>query len=128
MAPALPTSRNAACLQYACHCLLALLVTAHFSHPELPLQVRDFVYISDRAYTRDQILNMEKIMLNALRFNLTVPSECKWLKAGGVCSQPVDSTVCLARCSCKNMLADRCPPSPSCLPCLPTGIYNFLGR
>ena len=42
-------------------------------------QVRDFVYISDRAYTRDQILNMEKIMLNALRFNLTVPSE--WRRA-----------------------------------------------
>jgi hypothetical protein len=40
-----------------------------------PTQVRDFVYISDRAYTRDQILNMEKIMLNSLRFNLTVPSE-----------------------------------------------------
>lgn len=27
-------------------------------------EVRDFVYISDRAYSRDQILNMEKIMLN----------------------------------------------------------------
>ena len=24
-------------------------------------EVRDFVYVSDRAYTRDQILNMEKV-------------------------------------------------------------------
>ena len=43
-------------------------------------EVRDFVYISDRAYTRDQILNMEKIMLNVLRFNLTVPTPYNFLQ------------------------------------------------
>ena len=42
-------------------------------------QVRDFVYISDRAYTREQILQMEKIMLNTLRFNLTVPTAHQFL-------------------------------------------------
>jgi G2/mitotic-specific cyclin-B, other len=36
--------------------------------------VRDFVYISDKAYTRDQILAMEKLMLNTLGFHLTVPT------------------------------------------------------
>lgn len=43
------------------------------------VQVRDFVYISDRAYTREQILQMEKIMLNTLRFNLTVPTAQQFL-------------------------------------------------
>lgn len=51
-------------------------------------EVRDFVYISDRAYTRDQILNMEKIMLNVLRFNLTVPTHYhflnRYMKAAGI--------------------------------------------
>ena len=42
-------------------------------------EVRDFVYISDKAYTREQILNMEKIMLNTLRFNLTVPTAFNFL-------------------------------------------------
>ena len=37
-------------------------------------EVRDFVYISDHAYTSEQILEMEKIMLNTLRFQLTVPT------------------------------------------------------
>ena len=53
----------------------AMLVASKYEEIWAP-EVRDFVYISDRAYTRDQILNMEKIMLNCLRFNLTVPSEC----------------------------------------------------
>lgn len=42
-------------------------------------EVRDFVYISDKAYTREQILNMEKVMLNTLRFNLTVPTPFNFL-------------------------------------------------
>lgn len=51
-------------------------------------EVRDFVYISDKAYTREQILNMEKLMLNTLRFNLTVPTAfnflSRFIKAAGV--------------------------------------------
>ena len=72
-------------------CILAVVASDSLlplcpGHPSPCLcpQVRDFVYISDRAYTRDQILNMEKIMLNALRFNLTVPSECQWHGRGGL--------------------------------------------
>ncbi len=34
-------------------------------------ELNDFVYISDRAYKKEQILTMEKVMLNALKFNLT---------------------------------------------------------
>ncbi len=42
-------------------------------------EVKDFVYISDKAYTREQILNMEKVMLNTLRFTLTVPTPFNFL-------------------------------------------------
>ena len=37
------------------------------------------MYISDRAYTKDQVLGMEKIMLNTLKFNLTVPTPHNFL-------------------------------------------------
>lgn len=51
-------------------------------------EVRDFVYISDKAYTREQILAMEKLMLNTLRFNLTLPTLynflARFLKAANV--------------------------------------------
>ena len=38
------------------------------------LQVNDFILISDSAYTREQILKMEKAILNMLEWNLTVPT------------------------------------------------------
>lgn len=53
-------------------------------------EVRDFVYITDRAYTRQQILQMESLILNALGFELTVPTAIvftkRFLKAGGASS------------------------------------------
>ncbi len=82
----------------------------HTSHSHL--QVRDFVYISDRAYTKEQILGMEKIMLNTLKFNLTVPTSHNFLtrylkvSAPTICStqvvvqtQPADSTLPSSRSS-----------------------------
>lgn len=56
----------------------AMLIASKYEEIWAP-EVRDFVYISDRAYNRDQILNMEKIMLNALRFNLSLPTQYHFL-------------------------------------------------
>ena len=51
----------------------AMLVASKYEEIWAP-EVRDFVYISDRAYSRDQILACEKALLNALGFQLTVPT------------------------------------------------------
>lgn len=65
----------------------AMLIASKYEEIWAP-EVRDFVYISDKAYTREQILSMEKVMLNTLRFNLTVPTPfnflSRFLKAAGV--------------------------------------------
>ncbi len=64
-----------------------MLVAAKYEEIWAP-EVKDFVYISDEAYSREQILEMEKIMLNTLKFNLTVPTPysflARFLKAAGV--------------------------------------------
>uniref|UniRef100_A0A7S1ECA1 Cyclin N-terminal domain-containing protein n=1 Tax=Hemiselmis andersenii TaxID=464988 RepID=A0A7S1ECA1_HEMAN len=39
-----------------------------------PPEMRDFVYICDNAYTRTQILEMEQMMLEKLRFRLSLPT------------------------------------------------------
>lgn len=57
----------------------ALLLAAKYEEIYAP-EVQDFVCISDKAYTRDQILAMEGIMLNALGFNLTVPLPLNFLQ------------------------------------------------
>merc|ERR1711990_77848 len=39
-----------------------------------PPEVRDFVYISDKAYTGEEIIKMERAILNALKFEIVFPS------------------------------------------------------
>lgn len=55
----------------------AMLIASKYEEIYAP-EVRDFVYISDKAYTRDQILAMESIMLNTLGFYITVPSTLRF--------------------------------------------------
>lgn len=51
----------------------AMLLAAKYEEIWAP-EVQDFVFISDNAYSREQVLTMEKNMLNSLKFNLTVPT------------------------------------------------------
>ncbi len=61
------------------------------------LQVNDFIFISDSAYTREQILAMEKGILNKLQWNLTVPTAyvfiMRYLKAGASADNKSDKEV-----------------------------------
>lgn len=43
-------------------------------------EVRDFVYITDRAYTREEILHMEFLMLSTLDFKICSPSSLRFLE------------------------------------------------
>eukprot|EP00249_Psilotum_nudum_P023718 c28960_g1_i4 orf=981-2432(-) len=73
----------------SCECVLrknlqlvgvtAMLVASKYEEIWAP-EVQDFVFISDNAYTREQVLKMEKDMLNKLKFNLTVPTPYVFLK------------------------------------------------
>jgi hypothetical protein len=45
-----------------------------------PPECNDFVYISASVYTREQILAMESTILNAVEFNLTVPTSLHFLR------------------------------------------------
>lgn len=55
----------------------AMLIAAKYEEIYAP-EVRDFVYISDQAYNRDQILAMESIMLNTLSFFITAPTALRF--------------------------------------------------
>ncbi|CAL5377927.1 unnamed protein product [Camellia sinensis] len=51
----------------------ALLLACKYEEISVPL-VEDLVIISDQAYTRKEVLHMEKLMVNALQFNMSVPT------------------------------------------------------
>lgn len=63
-------------------------------------ECRDFVYISDKAYTREQILAMEGDVLAKLNFQLTTPNAYVFLKrfckVAGIISSPRSKTEFLA--------------------------------
>eukprot|EP00803_Ostreobium_quekettii_P005195 evm.model.scf_1397.4 EVM.evm.TU.scf_1397.4 scf_1397:33318-35465(-) len=64
----------------------ALLIAAKYEEI-WPPEVRDFVQICDNAYTRTEVLDMEKHMLIELNWSLTVPTAyhflSRFLKAAG---------------------------------------------
>ncbi|KAK8449394.1 hypothetical protein SEVIR_7G211100v4 [Setaria viridis] len=51
----------------------AMLLACKYEEVSVPV-VEDLVLISDRAYTKGQILEMEKLILNTLQFNMSVPT------------------------------------------------------
>jgi hypothetical protein len=55
-----------------------MLLAAKYCEIYAP-EVRDFVFISDKAYTGEQILKMESTMLNALEFRLSAPTVLSFL-------------------------------------------------
>jgi len=56
----------------------AMLLASKYEEIYAP-EVRDFVYITDKAYTKEQILAMEASMLNTLEFRITVPTSYVFL-------------------------------------------------
>ena len=57
----------------------AMLVAAKYEEIYAP-EIGDFVYMTDNAYSRDRILQMESEVLRRLDFNFTVPSRFGYLE------------------------------------------------
>lgn len=53
---------------------VAAMVIASKYEELMPPNLSDFAFIADNAYSREEILEMERQMLISLEFNITVPS------------------------------------------------------
>ncbi|KAL6518653.1 hypothetical protein OROGR_019155 [Orobanche gracilis] len=53
--------------------LVAMLLACKYEGVYVPV-VHDLVFISDKAYTRKEVLEMESLMLNTLQFTMSVPT------------------------------------------------------
>lgn len=56
-----------------------MLIASKYEEIYAP-EVRDFVYITDRAYTKEEILDQEYDMLTQLEFNITAPTSWRFLE------------------------------------------------
>jgi hypothetical protein len=57
----------------------AMFIASKYEEIYAP-EVNDFVYITDKAYTKQEILDMEYLMLVSLNFNITYPSSLRFLE------------------------------------------------
>ncbi|KAJ3436872.1 cyclin-b2-3-related [Anaeramoeba flamelloides] len=73
--------------------ITAMLIASKYEEI-YPPEVDDFVYISDKSYTREEILKMESIILNVLNFRVTYVSPYffiqRYVKAAGVGMKTMD--------------------------------------
>ncbi|CAL9109196.1 unnamed protein product, partial [Musa textilis] len=51
----------------------AMLLACKYEEVSVPV-VEDLILISDRAYTREEVLDMERLIVNTLQFNMSVPT------------------------------------------------------
>lgn len=56
-----------------------MLIASKYEEIYAP-EVRDFVYITDKAYNKEDILKMESSILSTLEFNITSPSTFRFLE------------------------------------------------
>jgi cyclin B len=92
----------------------AMLIASKYEEIYAP-EVHDFVYISDRAYTHEEILSMENSILNSLEFRITSPSTLKFMTRYAKIAQG-DSTVSLL----SNYYAERMLPEYTVLKWTPS--------
>jgi len=59
--------------------ITAVFIATKYEEVWVP-ELRDFVFISDKAFNRYQIISMEKNILNAINFQLTVPTAYTFLQ------------------------------------------------
>lgn len=96
--------------------ITALLIAAKYEEI-YPPELKELVYITDRAYSKQDILTMEASILSALEFRLTVPTihtfVCRFVKAAHA-----DTTMIQMTC----YLAERCLQEYSMIRFLPSTI------
>jgi len=51
----------------------AMLVSSKFEEIYVP-EIKDFVVISDNAFTKDDVINMERLLLNNVGWNISIPT------------------------------------------------------
>ena len=73
-----------------------MLIASKYEEIYAP-EVKDFVYITDKAYSKDQILELEQKMLNTLSFNVTTPSSYRFLERFFKVSKSSDKVFSLAQ-------------------------------
>ncbi|GMN50089.1 hypothetical protein TIFTF001_019253 [Ficus carica] len=92
----------------------AMLLACKYEEVSVPM-IEDFVLITDKAYTKNDVLEMEKLMVNTLQFNFSVPTPFVFMRRFLKAAQPnkkleVLSSYIIELCLVENEMV-QFPPS-----------------
>lgn len=74
----------------------AMLIACKYEEIYAP-EVKDFVYVTDQAYTKVEILEMEGNIISVLEFNLAVPTSYKFFERYSFIAKLDEQTSMMAR-------------------------------
>jgi G2/mitotic-specific cyclin-B, other len=57
----------------------AMLIASKYEEIYAP-EIRDFIFMTDKAYNKEQMLSMEREIIRTLNFNFTTPSSYRFLE------------------------------------------------
>jgi cyclin B len=74
----------------------AMLIACKYEEIYAP-EIRDFIFMTDKAYSKEQMLAMEREIIRTLNFDFTSPSSYRFLERYAKLSQSDDLIVNFAR-------------------------------
>jgi cyclin B len=83
----------------------AMLIACKYEEIYAP-EVRDFVYITDKAYTKEEILAAERDLLDVLNYDVTLPSSLRFLEIYQVYLQLDETSFMFSRYLLELLLID----------------------
>ncbi|ETE69698.1 G2/mitotic-specific cyclin-B3, partial [Ophiophagus hannah] len=83
----------------------AILIASKFEE-RCPPCLDDFLYICDDAYQREELLAMERGILQTLHFDINIPIAYRFLRRFAKCARATMETLTLARFICELTLQD----------------------
>ena len=85
--------------------ICALLIACKYEEI-YPPHIKDFIYVTDKAYTSDQLLKMEIDMLDTLNFNITIPSIIRFYERWAKLAEIEEKCFYLGRYLCELSLIE----------------------
>jgi len=107
----------------------AMLIAAKYEEI-YPPEVKEFEYVTDKAYNKAEILDMEGKILGCLNFNLTTPSSLKFLERYAMLAQTDEKMLNMAKYLLELALVEykMLKYSPSNIACSAIYLINKINK
>jgi cyclin B len=107
----------------------AMLIAAKYEEI-YPPEVKEFEYVTDKAYNKAEILDMEGRILGCLNFNLTTPSSLKFLERYAMLAQTDEKMLNMAKYLLELALVEykMLKYSPSNIACSAIYLINKINK